>query len=231
VFSCDGDVTSGGERSCILATVSLSMTFIGPSHLGQRQRSLESLVEEASGWAGGSDGQSRTRMPEVHAGLCHEAEIHPRKSCSEVKPFNELRERPTRRMLSLEEERRILDAAPVYLRVAIILLAQTGGRTYSEGFSLRWSQVDFESKLIRLNNNVKTPASAEPIPLSQYACDVLQAWRKEAASKSEICLPEPGPCEPAYFNGKSRLENNFETSWRDSVSYLQFASRLLHSSQ
>ncbi len=110
---------------------------------------------------------------------------------SAVKHFNELRERPTRRMLTLEEERRILDAAPVYLRVAIILLAQTGGRTYSEGFSLRWSQVDFESKLIRLNNNVKTPASAEPIPLSQYACDVLQAWRKETASKSEYVFPSP----------------------------------------
>jgi Phage integrase SAM-like domain len=53
---------------------------------------------------------------------------------AEVKHFNELRERPARRMLSLEEERRILHAAPVYLRVAIILLAQTGGRTYSEGF-------------------------------------------------------------------------------------------------
>ena len=110
---------------------------------------------------------------------------------SEVKHFNELRERPTRRMLTLEEERRILDAAPVYLRVAIILLAQTGGRTYSEGFSLRWSQVDFESRLIRLNNNVKTPASAEPIPLSEYACDVLQAWRKEAALTSKYVFPSP----------------------------------------
>ena len=110
---------------------------------------------------------------------------------SAVKHFNELRERPTRRMLTLEEERRILDAAPVYLRVAIILLAQTGGRTYSEGFSLRWSQVDFESRLIRLNNNVKTPASAEPIPLSEYACDVLQAWRKETALTSEYVFPSP----------------------------------------
>jgi len=94
-------------------------------------------------------------------------------------------------MLTIEEERRILDAAPVYLRVAIILLAQTGGRTYSEGFSLRWSQVDLEGKLIRLNNNVKTPGSAEPIPLSQYACDVLQAWKKEQASKSQYVFPSP----------------------------------------
>ena len=64
----------------------------------------------------------------------------------EVKHFNELRERPTRRMLTLEEERRILDAAPVYLRVAIILLAQTGGRTYSEGLSLRLVSSDFEGR-------------------------------------------------------------------------------------
>ena len=47
-------MTSGGERSCISAAVSLSMTFIGPSHLGQRQRSLDSLVEGASCSAGGS---------------------------------------------------------------------------------------------------------------------------------------------------------------------------------
>ena len=67
---------------------------------------------------------------------------------AEVKHFNELRERPTRRMLTLDEEKRILGAAPVHLRVAIILLSQTGGRTYSEDFSLRWSQVDFEQKVI-----------------------------------------------------------------------------------
>jgi len=64
-------------------------------------------------------------------------------------------------MLTLDEERRILDEAPDYLRVAIILLSQTGGRTYSEGFSLRWSQVDFDYKVIRLDNNVKTPGSTE----------------------------------------------------------------------
>jgi integrase len=110
---------------------------------------------------------------------------------AQVKHFNELRERPTRRMLTLDEEKRILDAAPVHLRVAIILLSQTGGRTYSEGFSLRWSQVDFEQKVIRLDNNVKTPGSAEPIPLSQYACDVLQAWKKESPPKSEYVFPSP----------------------------------------
>ncbi len=84
----------------------------------------------------------------------------PENSASAVKHFSELRDRPVRRMLTVEEELRILEAAPPYLRVAIILLTQTGGRTYSEGLSLRWDQVDFDAKIIRLDNNVKTPGSA-----------------------------------------------------------------------
>ena len=39
-------VTTGGERSWISAAVSRSMTFIGPAHFGQCQRSDESLVAE-----------------------------------------------------------------------------------------------------------------------------------------------------------------------------------------
>ena len=59
-----------------------------------------------------------------------------------VKHFDERRERPIKRMLTAEEEQRILNAAPPSLGVAIILLVETGGRTYSEGFSLRWKQLD-----------------------------------------------------------------------------------------
>lgn len=110
---------------------------------------------------------------------------------SAVKHFNELRERPVRRMLTVEEEQRILQAAPPYLRVAIILLLQTGGRTYSEGFSLRWDQVDLEHKVVRLDNNVKTPGSVEPIPLSDHASDVLKAWQKEQGAISPFIFPSP----------------------------------------
>jgi hypothetical protein len=62
-----------------------------------------------------------------------------------VKHFDERRERPSKRMLTVEEEHRILDAAPPYLRVAIVLLVQTSGRTYNEGLSLKWDQVDLGS--------------------------------------------------------------------------------------
>src|SRR5215470_7122832 len=67
-------------------------------------------------------------------------------------------------MLTVDEEIRIVEAAPPYLRVAIVLRSQTGGRTYSEGLSLRWDQVDFEQRLIRLDNKVKTQGSAAPSP-------------------------------------------------------------------
>jgi integrase len=75
--------------------------------------------------------------------------------------------------------------------MAIVLLSQTGGRTYSEGLSLRWDQVDFQSKLIRLGNNVKIAGSTEPIPLSDFAGAVLLAWKKEQASLSPYLFPSP----------------------------------------
>jgi integrase len=51
--------------------------------------------------------------------------------------------------------------------------------------------VDFDSKVIRLDNDVKTPASVEPIPLSEYACDVFKAWNREQGSRSTYIFPSP----------------------------------------
>ena len=108
-----------------------------------------------------------------------------------VKHFNERRERPVKRMLTVEEEQRILEAAPPHLRVAIILLVQTGGRTYSEGLSLRWEQVDLENFVIHLGGDVKTEDSAQPVPLTRLACEVLQEWRKGQTRQSPFVFPSP----------------------------------------
>lgn len=110
---------------------------------------------------------------------------------SGVKQFNERNERPTKRMLSVEDERRILEAAPPHLRVAIVLLVQTGGRTYSEGLSLRWDQVDLAHGVIHLGGSVKTTDSAQPLPLSRLACDVLKEWKEEQNSVSPYVFPSP----------------------------------------
>jgi integrase len=108
-----------------------------------------------------------------------------------VEHFNERRERPAKRMLTVEEEHRILEAAPPHLRVAIVLLVQTGGRTYSEGFTLRWDQVDFEGLVIHLSGDVKNDESAQPIPLTRLACDVLREWRREQTTQSPFVFPSP----------------------------------------
>src|SRR5712691_8438644 len=98
---------------------------------------------------------------------------------------------------AMEEEHRILEAAPQHLRVAIVLLVQTGGRTYSEGLSLKWNQVDLVHGVIHLDGNVKTRDSAQPLPLSRLACDVLKEWKKEQSSETLYVFPSPRkPGEP-----------------------------------
>lgn len=115
----------------------------------------------------------------------------PENPASGVRHFDERRERPVKRMLTVEEEQRILEAAPPYLRVGIVLLVQTGGRTYSEGFSLRWDQVDLENGVIHLSGDVKNAASAQPVPLSKLACQVLQSWRAQLNSDNPCVFPSP----------------------------------------
>jgi integrase len=110
---------------------------------------------------------------------------------SDVKHFNERQERPSKRMLTVDEEHRILEAAPPHLRVAIVLLVQTGGRTYSEGLSLRWDQVDLAHGVVHLGGSVKTTDSAQPLPLSRLACDVLKEWKREQGSDSPFVFPSP----------------------------------------
>src|SRR6266849_4460305 len=117
-----------------------------------------------------------------------------------VKHFDERRERPVKRMLTVEEEQRILEAAPPSLRVAIILLVQTGGRTYSEGLSLRWEQVDLHNQVIRLGGNVKTKDSEQPVPLTRLASDVLSEWKKECGSRSPFLFPSPSNPEKPIGN-------------------------------
>jgi integrase len=72
-----------------------------------------------------------------------------------------------------------------------VLLVQTGGRTYSEGLSLSWDQVDLVHGVLHLGGSVKTTDSAQPLPLSRLACDVLKEWKKEQSSDSPYVFPSP----------------------------------------
>ena len=45
--------------------------------------------------------------------------------------------------------------------------------------------------LIHPGNSVKTTDSAQPLPLSRLACDVLKEWKKEQSSDSPDVFPSP----------------------------------------
>ena len=111
-------------------------------------------------------------------------------------------------MLSLEEEQRILENAPPYLRVAIVLLAQTGGRTYTEGFSLRWDQIDFDHKVMFFGADTKTEGSSEPVPLTGLAHDVLLSWKKEQADKSPFLFPSPVLHDKPITSGEKSVDDD-----------------------
>ena len=152
----------------------------------------------------------------------------PENLATAVRHFNELRERPVRRMLTVDEEMRIVEAAPPYLRVAIVLLSQTGGPTYSEGLSLRWDQVDFEQQLIRLDNNVKTQGSAAPVPLSDFACAVLQAWKRVLASPSPYIFPSPKYLDRPISTVKTAWTSTLKRAGVPHFSIYTLRSRFLH---
>ena len=130
----------------------------------------------------------------------------PENAARAVKHFNELRERPEKQMLTLDQENRILQAAAPHLRVGIVLLVQTGGRTYSEGFRLRWDQVDWEHRLIRFGTDVKTLGSSEPLPLTDLAFRVLRKWKEESNPDSRFIFPSP--------RNPGRPIRSVKTAWR-----------------
>ncbi|HEX5410748.1 MAG TPA: hypothetical protein VFZ27_02705 [Terriglobia bacterium] len=107
--------------------------------------------------------------------------------------YPERRERPPKKQHTLEEFIRILEAAPIHLRVAILLLEQTGNRTYSELLSLELDRVDLDAGLIRLASDLqlKTEASATPQPPSSLALKVLRWWKDQLPAGTRYLFPSP----------------------------------------
>jgi integrase len=115
---------------------------------------------------------------------------------SRVKPFDQRRERPAKRMLSLEDEQGILDDAPPYFRVAIVLSARTGGRIYTETFSLRWDQIDLDHKVFFPGGKPRQNAHLSPYP--DRTCPRCSSQlEKETGQQKPISFSESGQTRPA----------------------------------
>ena len=51
--------------------------------------------------------------------------------------------------------------------------------------------MDLVHGVLHLDGSVKTTDSAQPLPLSRLACDVLKEWKKEQGSESLYVFPSP----------------------------------------
>jgi len=76
------------------------------------------------------------------------------------------------RTLSEDDERRLLEASPPYLRDLILFALNIGLRT-NEIFNLKWEEVDIEEK--RLKMIVKKNRKMLSLPLNDSACAVIVA--------------------------------------------------------
>jgi hypothetical protein len=120
--------------------------------------------------------------------------------------FNELREPPIRRMLAVEEELRILEAAPPRLRMAIILLSQTGWRTYSEGFSLRWESGGFRERAHPLGQRREDAGLGGTCSFVRVCMRSIAGIEQGTSTKSPFVFPSPHL--PAAFYGQDCLEGH-----------------------
>lgn len=87
------------------------------------------------------------------------------------------------RVLSVEEERRLLDSSPLYLRHAIQIALNTGMRR-GEILGLKWNWIDFDENLIVLPQTNTKNKEIRKIPINQLVRHILLE-RKLLSGNSE----------------------------------------------
>ncbi len=70
------------------------------------------------------------------------------------------------RVLTIDEEKRLLDASPKYLKDAILLALNTGMRR-GEILGLRWDWIDFDENLINLPQTNTKNQQSRKVPVNQ----------------------------------------------------------------
>ena len=104
--------------------------------------------------------------------------------------------------VSWSEQQRIEADAPVYLRNAVRIVAETGLRVYKELTPMKKDQIDLENELVWIPDS-KTPNGVAEVPLTEMA---VEAFRDQlrVAGNSVVCVPA---------RDGSGHQTTFKTAW------------------
>jgi integrase len=96
----------------------------------------------------------------------------------EVEMLEERKERRQPHILTYAEEETLLSVASDLIRVLAILILDTGLRSGREALTLKWEDVDFANKSIRIRKS-KTFAGIRSVPMSNRCASKLMRWREQ----------------------------------------------------
>jgi integrase len=82
----------------------------------------------------------------------------------------------TPHIVTFEEEDKRLAVAPPLIRALVVLILETGMRSYREALALMWEAIDFANNSIRVKES-KTRAGVRNIPISGRCKVELLRWR------------------------------------------------------
>ena len=113
------------------------------------------------------------------------------------------RERRVRRpVMNVEEELRLLAAAPVHLKRIIIAALDTGMRR-GEILHQRWEHVDFQRKVLSVTRSKTPEGEAREIPLTRRLFELLNGNRQHA--------------ELVFTYRKQPISYSVKTAWRSAL--------------
>jgi len=116
---------------------------------------------------------------------------------------------------------RLRNALPSYVQPVFTMGFYTGMRK-GEILSLEWSQIDFSSKLIRLNPGTTKNKEPRLVPLSEELYETLKAQRQLRDAKF------PG-CQKVFFNHKTgKPVKDFRRSWETACRKTGLVGALFH---
>lgn len=144
-----------------------------------------------------------------------------------VKLFKEEKYRQIPRILSFNEEIRLLAYCDFRLYTLVVCLLETGMRVGIEALRLKWENVNFaESTVIIVFS--KTVAGRRVIPLTSFCKTALLKWNTETKGDLRLRFLQPAAAEHIYLQRKNGLAQCPATIGTSFISPVQHPAYVCH---